>query len=33
MSIFHKNSGKGYNICIKFQIGYFDDTDDKPKED
>ena len=21
MSIFHKNSGKGYNICKKFQIG------------
>ena len=21
MSIFHKNSGKGYNICNKFQIG------------
>ena len=21
MSIFHKNSGKGYNICRKFQIG------------
>ena len=20
-SIFHKNSGKGYNICKKFQIG------------
>ena len=21
MSIFHKNSGKGFNICKKFQIG------------
>ena len=21
MSIFYKNSGKGYNICKKFQIG------------
>ena len=21
MSIFHKNPGKGYNICKKFQIG------------
>ena len=21
MSIFHKNSGKGHNICKKFQIG------------
>ena len=21
MSIFHKNSGRGYNICKKFQIG------------
>ena len=21
MPIFHKNSGKGYNICKKFQIG------------
>ena len=21
MSIFHKNSGEGYNICKKFQIG------------
>ena len=21
MSIFHKNSGKGYNICKKFQMG------------
>ena len=21
MSIFHKNSGKGYNICKRFQIG------------
>ena len=21
MLIFHKNSGKGYNICKKFQIG------------
>ena len=21
MSIFHKNSGKGYNICKNFQIG------------
>ena len=21
MSIFHRNSGKGYNICKKFQIG------------
>ena len=21
MSIFHKNSGKSYNICKKFQIG------------
>ena len=21
MSFFHKNSGKGYNICKKFQIG------------
>ena len=21
MSIFHKNSGKGYNICKTFQIG------------
>ena len=21
MSIFHKNSGKGYNICKKFQTG------------
>ena len=21
MSSFHKNSGKGYNICKKFQIG------------
>ena len=21
MSIFHKNSGKGYNICKKFQVG------------
>ena len=21
MSIFHKNSGKGYNICKKFEIG------------
>ena len=21
MSILHKNSGKGYNICKKFQIG------------
>ena len=21
MSMFHKNSGKGYNICKKFQIG------------
>ena len=21
MSIFHKNSGKGYNICKKFHIG------------
>ena len=21
MSLFHKNSGKGYNICKKFQIG------------
>ena len=21
MSIFHKNSGKGYNICKEFQIG------------
>ena len=21
LSIFHKNSGKGYNICKKFQIG------------
>ena len=21
MSIFHKNSGKGYDICKKFQIG------------
>ena len=21
MSVFHKNSGKGYNICKKLQIG------------
>ena len=21
MSIFHRDSGKGYNICMKFQIG------------
>ena len=21
MSIFHKSSGKGYNVCKKFQIG------------
>ena len=34
MSIFHKNSGKGYNICKKFQMGsQMDDTNDKPKED
>ena len=36
MSIFHKNSRKGYNICKKFHIyrvSYFHGTNDKPKED
>ena len=34
MSIFHKDSGKGYNICKKFHIGsVILMTNDKPKED
>ena len=34
MSIFHKNSGKAIIfVRIPDRVSYFDDTNDKPKED
>ena len=33
MLIFHRNAGKGYNICnLRKSISYFHGINDKPKE-